>query len=525
MAVLDPSLAARLQPLAAFVLSRVAQHDPHATAIIDATTEQSLTYQQLTDKAHALAAELQRRGVKKNDVIAVMLPNDAMFPVLTLAANLAGITAALFNPLLTARELAPLLLNAKPRYIFTLPALCDTIEKACDGLDARPQAVLVRGQRGSSLSLDEMLSTRANFTPVQIDLHDTAFLCFSSGTTGKSKGVMLTHQNMATNILQILDADFAAAHQAGDVMDAILPFFHAYGLTVLLYLGLVLGNMLVLLPHFDLRKYLAMIQRYRVTLATVAPPVVLALSRDPLIQQYDISSIRLVMCGAAPLGASLQKECSTRLSVPVRQGFGMTEMAPVSHLCKVSDAEAGLGSVGTSVPYMEVRLVGPDGADVPQGEPGELWCRGPNVMKGYLNNPEATAECLSADGWLRTGDIAWVDKRGFYYIVDRVKELIKYKGYQVPPAELEAVLLQHPAVADAAVIGVPSLEAEELPRAYIVLKATTAAGQPPSEADIKAFVAQRVAPYKQLRGGVRFVDIIPKSGTGKILRRVLKANL
>jgi len=327
----------------------------------------------------------------------------------------------------------------------------------------------------------------------------------------------LTHYNIVSNILQYLAAEYEMANDENPTLMGVLPFFHIYGMTVMMLSSLVIGAKMVTLPRFDFVQFLETIQNYKINFLHVVPPMILALAKQPIVEKYDLSSLKVIISGAAPLGGELQKIAAQRLKCTVKQGYGMTEMSPVSHLNLSSEIK--MGSVGTLLPNMEARIVDSDSKIIttPYVQ-GELLLKGPNIMKEYLNNPEATASIFTEDGFLRTGDVAHFDEDGHYYIVDRVKELIKYKGFQVPPAEIEAVLNSHPKIADSAVIGVPDEVAGELPKAFIVLKAE----QNLSEQEIHAFVAERVSPYKKLRGGIEFVDQIPKSSSGKILRRVLK---
>jgi acyl-CoA synthetase (AMP-forming)/AMP-acid ligase II len=343
---------------------------------------------------------------------------------------------------------------------------------------------------------------------------DLAALPYSSGTTGLPKGVMLTHRNLVANVAQVEAVDDG---DEADVLIGILPFFHIYGMTVIANVALRRGQTVVTMPRFDLPQFLQLVQDHRVTKAYLVPPILVALAKHPLVDQYDLSSLRSIVSGAAPLGADLARAVVDRLGCEVKQGYGMTETSPVTHYVPSHRTWTKYGSIGPTVPGVEARLVSVEtGEDVAEGEPGELWVRGPNVMAGYLGNEKATSETIDGDGWLHTGDIAVVDVDGDYTVVDRVKELIKYKGYQVPPAELEALLIAHDAIADAAVIPIPDAEAGEIPRAYVVLKP----GHELSEDDVMAYVAERVAPYKKVRE-VRFTDEIPKSASGKILRRVL----
>ena len=297
---------------------------------------------------------------------------------------------------------------------------------------------------------------------------------------------------------------------------AVLPFFHIYGMQVLMNSGLSVGATIVTMPRFDLAQFLQLHQDHGVTRCFVAPPIVVALAKHPMVDEYDLSSVRQVFSGAAPLSAELAAEAGGRLGCEVVQGYGMTELSPVSHITPTGGFKPG--SVGVTAPNTETLIVDPlTGDPVEGGGDGEVWVRGPQVMTGYLNNPEATAATIDADGWLHTGDIGHLDEDGHLYVVDRLKELIKFKGFQVAPAELEGVLLSHPAVADAAVVGLPDEEAGEVPVGYVVLKPDRSA----SGEDILAFVAGEVASFKQLRQVV-FIDAVPKSASGKILRRVLK---
>jgi acyl-CoA synthetase (AMP-forming)/AMP-acid ligase II len=340
-----------------------------------------------------------------------------------------------------------------------------------------------------------------------------AVLPYSSGTTGMSKGVMLTHRNIIANLEQ-LRVGWRMTEE--DVICGVLPFFHIYGFTIILNSALMSGTTIVTMPRFDLRGLLQVVQDHRVTRGHFAPPLVLSLATAPEVDEYDLSSLRTAVSGAAPLDAELATRAEARTGCVIRQGYGMTEASPGTHFVYDEDFRTTPpGSVGKLLPGTEARLVDPaTGEDVAAGEAGELLVRGPQVMVGYLDNPVATADTVT-DGWLHTGDIARVDENGDYYVVDRLKELIKYKGFQVAPAELEALLLTHPDVLDAAVIATPDPTAGEAPKAFVVSR-----GERDADA-LLAWVAERVAPYKKLRA-LEFVPEIPKSPAGKILRRVLK---
>jgi acyl-CoA synthetase (AMP-forming)/AMP-acid ligase II len=329
---------------------------------------------------------------------------------------------------------------------------------------------------------------------------------------------MLTHRNLVANLEQCERMPGFDGFREHDVVMAVLPFFHIYGMVVVMMLGLAQGATVVSMPRFDLMEFLGLIQKHRVTILPIVPPIVLGLVKHPAVAQFDLSSVRLVFSGAAPLGEDIARALSRKLGCPVVQGYGMTEASPVTHLSPTRDAPVKPGSIGKVVPGTEVKMVDVGtGAEVGKRQEGELLIRGPQVMKGYLNRPQDTAASIDREGWYHTGDVGYVDDEDWFYIVDRTKELIKYKGLQVAPAELEALLLTHPAVLDAAVVRTADEEAGEVPKAYIVLKPDAT---PVGAEALMAWVAERVAPHKRIRH-VEFTDQIPKSASGKILRRVL----
>ncbi|MEU2348349.1 4-coumarate--CoA ligase family protein [Modestobacter sp. NPDC049651] len=497
-------------------------------ALVDGLTGDTITHGELAFHVGRLAAALHARGLRKGDVVAVFSPNTIWYPVVFHGIAAAGCVVSPVNALYTPDEIAFQLKDSGAKVLVTISAFLD---RAMAAVAQQPvdEVVVMDGAEGHA-SLRDLLTTDAPAVQVDIDpAEDLVTLPYSSGTTGLPKGVMLTHRNLVANVSQ--SRPLAAVTDGEERIIAVLPFFHIYGLTVLMNQGLQWGGTVVTLPRFDLEQFLRAIQDQRVTRAFVAPPIVLALAKHPLVDQFDLSSLRSITSGAAPLDADLAQAAQDRLraqggSVTVAQGYGMTELSPVSHTTPEAGHEpAGAGetpkgTVGYAIPNTECRLVDPaTGEDAAPGERGELWVRGPQVMKGYLNNPSATADTLDGEGWLHTGDVAIVDDEGRYTVVDRVKELIKYKGYQVAPAELEAVLLGHPEISDAAVIGVRDDESgEELPKAFVV----RAPGSALDEDAVKAFIAERVAPHKKVRL-VEFIDQVPKSAAGKILRKDLKA--
>jgi acyl-CoA synthetase (AMP-forming)/AMP-acid ligase II len=492
---------------------------PDKPALIDGASGRVMTYGELEDGIRSLAGGLAAAGFGRGDVLALMAPNSPEYAVVFHGAALAGGTVTTINPAYTQAEVHHQLTDSGARILVTIAPLTAVAARAGEGTAVTE--VYLLGEAGEADGVDGPLPVRplsvlagsplAAQVPVGPD--DVVALPYSSGTTGLAKGVMLTHKNLVANAAQTLGAIPSASDER---LMAVLPFFHIYGMQCMMNCGLRAGATVVTLPRFDLEQFLRAHQDYRITRSFVAPPIVLALARHPLVDSFDLSHLRLVNSGAAPLKAELAAECGKRLGCDVVQGYGMTELSPVSHLTPPGWFRPG--SVGITAPSTQTRIVDPvTGADRDTGAEGEVWVRGPQVMKGYLNNPQATAATVDPDGWLHTGDLGYMDADGHLYVVDRLKELIKYKGFQVPPAELEAVLLRHPDVADAAVIGRPDDEAGEIPVGYVVLRPGAAA----SPAEIMRFVAGEVASYKQLRR-LEVIDAIPKSAAGKILRRVLR---
>jgi acyl-CoA synthetase (AMP-forming)/AMP-acid ligase II len=340
-------------------------------------------------------------------------------------------------------------------------------------------------------------------------------LPYSSGTTGLPKGVMLTHYNLVAQLCELEGVTDAVLVSDTDTALAFLPFFHIYGIVAFINLSLHLGATVVTMPRFDLEQYLEMVQKYHVSILHLVPPIALALAKHPIVANYDLSKVRGAFSAAAPLSEIVANAMFDRVGFRVSQAYGMTEVSGASHLGPNVPDKIKPASAGRVMPNTECKVVEVvSGETLNPGEQGEILVRGPTVMKGYLNRPDATAETIDAEGWLRTGDIGYADADGDFYIVDRAKELIKYKGLQVAPAELEAVILGHPAVAEAAVIGIADEEAGEVPKAFVVRKGEVTAEE------VIAFVAGRVAPHKKIRA-VEFLDQLPKSLTGKLLRRVL----
>lgn len=484
---------------------------PDAPAVIDGSTGEILSSRSLVDRVKRLAGGLNARGLGEGKTIALMAPNIPEYCIIFHGVAWAGGTVTTINPSYTAAEVRHQLDDADADALVTTPMFLETAKAAI--AQGRNVEIIVIGGAEGHVSLEHCMgASQAAQTPVDVMRHVVA-LPYSSGTTGLPKGVMLTHRNLVVNVDQM---SAALRVEPGERTVVFLPFFHIYGMNALMNLYLSSGGVLVTMPRFDMEQFLALVAEHRTQKIWAAPPVVLALSQHPAVDDYDLSPVEMIFSAAAPLAEEVGIECGKRLGCVVTQGYGMTELSPASHV--MSGAAVRSGTVGLTVSNTACRIVDPEsGADLGVDQEGELWIKGPQVMLGYLNNQSATDTTIVEDGWLRTGDLACFDADGYLYIRDRLKELIKYKGFQVAPAELEAALLTHSDIVDAAVIGLPDPEAGELPVAFVVKAPNAEIG-----ADaIKSHIAANLANYKHLHQ-VTFLEAIPKSASGKILRRVLR---
>ncbi|MEB3369005.1 AMP-binding protein [Saccharopolyspora mangrovi] len=491
-------------------------------AIVDTASLQTYSFAQLADAVDRVAAGLAERGLGHGDVAALFSPNCADYPVVFHGIIRADAVASTVNCLYTEAELAHQLRDAGAKILFASTAGLERARAAVAHEGVRVEEIIVLGPvRAGAGSVPEtafadLLATRAAPPAITTAADDLAALPYSSGTTGLPKGVMLTHRNLVANLLQ---ADPLSRIQPGSRLLAVLPLSHIYAMTGIMNQGLRLRATTFTMPRFDLAAFLAAIAEHRIDHLYVVPPIALALATSPLVDEHDLTSLDLVMSAAAPLDARLARAVGDRLGATVVQGYGLTECSPCTHGIPPDRTDIDRGSIGILMPNVQARVVDPTtGEDAAPGQRGEMWCRGPNVMRGYLNNPEATAATVDSDGYLHTGDVVTVDDGGVFRVVDRLKELIKYNGYQIAPAELEAVLLAHEAIADVAVIGAPGPDGGEIPKAFI----TRETSHPDLTAEeVLAFAAAHLAPYKKIRE-VAFVDQIPKSPTGKILRKELR---
>jgi acyl-CoA synthetase (AMP-forming)/AMP-acid ligase II len=481
---------------------------PKKPAFIDAATGVARTFGEVVAASERVAAGFAERGLRPGDVVALYSPNTFDWPIAYYGVLLAGGVVTTVNPLSNAAELQRQLDDTGATMIVTTAELLDNVKSA--NASGRLREVVVFGSADGATPFGELLASRDDPPLVTIDSSSVCLLPMSSGTTGLPKAVMLTHDSIVANICQMIGAE---TWREDGVLLSALPLYHLAGLGAFVHIGFATGSTTVLMDRFDLSHALACIEQYRVTETLWVPPILLAMTKFPHVDDYDLASLKTVVCGAAPVGRELGELFTSRFGCDLREVYGLTEASPATHM--IPRDRIVLGSAGPLIPNTEARIVDiATGDDLGPGRQGELWIRGPQVMRGYLSRPDATAITISPDGWLRTGDVCYADDDGFFYFVDRVKELIKYKAYQVAPAELEDVLKGHPQILDAAVVGVPDDEAGELPKACVVRSGDISAEE------IIAYVAERVAPYKKVRL-VEFTDQIPKTASGKILRRSL----
>lgn len=480
-----------------------------AVAVIDGPSGRAVTAGALMAQIKALAGGLTARGVLPGGTVAILAPNIPEYPVVFHGVAWGGGTVTTINPTYTAPEIQHQLQDAGAVMLITISMFEEVARAAMVGTGCRDLVVLDGGGDGALGMADIMGPELPDQVPGDW-ANDVVVLPYSSGTTGRPKGVMLTHRNLVANVTQ---SAAVAGITPDDKAIAFLPFFHIYGMTVLMNLFLHQRALIITMPRFDLEMYLRLIQEHGATRLFIVPPVALVLAKHPMVADYDVSSVKQIFSGAAPMGPEIEAAVGTRFGADSVQGYGMTELSPISHM--TAGANIRHGSSGQAVPSTECRIVDPETLeDLPAGLEGELWIRGPQVMKGYLNNPEATAETMAEGGWLRTGDLAEIDEDGFMFIRDRLKELIKYKGFQVAPAEVEAALCACVGVTDAAVIGRNDAEAGEVPIAFVVAPGA-------DEAQLRAHCEGCLAHYKH-PVEYRFVDSVPKSASGKILRRELR---
>lgn len=492
----------------AYALSLLPSPLPSNPVLIDAATGAAISYPEFVSRVRTLAASLRSHaGLCKGDVAFVLSPTRLDVPLLYFALLSLGVVVSPANPLSTAAEISHQIGVSKPSVAFATAA-------AADKLPRDLPLILLDSPRFQSF-----FSAAAPAPVPELRQSEPAAILYSSGTTGRVKGVVLTHRNFVALIAGYVAAREAAEPLAEGPPVALfpIPLFHVFGFFMALR-TVALGETTVLMERFDFGAMLRAVERHRVTFIPVSPPLVVAMAKSDEVARYDLSSLRLLACGGAPLGRELAERFTARFpSIEIIQGYGLTESTGGTSATSGPDEARKYGSAGRIGANLEAKIVDPTTREaLPPGRQGELWLRGPTIMKGYIGNPQATASTLDSEGWLKTGDLCYFDEDGFLFVVDRLKELIKYKAYQVPPAELEHILQSHTEIADAAVIPFPDEVAGQIPMAFIVRQP----GSSLREEQVMDFVAKQVAPYKKIRR-VAFVSSIPKSAAGKILRREL----
>jgi long-chain acyl-CoA synthetase len=496
---------------------------PQKTALLDASSNRRFTYSEYGEVVEQLGRGFVAAGLKPGEIVAIFLPNSWEFAATYHAATLAGGIPTLLNPTYREREVRYQLENSDAAFLVTDGAVLGEINMS--GLPKLRRVFTTRQIAAGTESFSELLRpTQAVLpTPQEVPEESLAALPYSSGTTGLPKGVMLTHHNLVANIYQLV-APNGTPLKPRDVMLCFLPLYHIYGLNVALNPMLALGATLVLMPRFNVPQLLGLLVSEGVTTMPVVPPALNALNQAAEAGLFPKDhKVEWVKSGAAPLAPELARRFTELTHIPVNQGYGMTEASPVTHVGYIAPPSMNrAGSIGQPLVQTECRIIGANDCEVSGAEAGELVMRGPQFMKGYWKDPHATANVLR-DGWYWSGDIVNRDADDFYYVLDRRKEMIKYKGFPVAPAEVEAVLMEHPAVRDCGVVARPNAEAGEIPCAFVVLREGHASDDNMKES-LCGFVAERLTRYKQPRE-VHFVDAVPRTPSGKILRRELRKTL
>eukprot|EP00914_Ancora_sagittata_P033994 GHVO01068719.1.p1 GENE.GHVO01068719.1~~GHVO01068719.1.p1 ORF type:complete len:596 (+),score=43.90 GHVO01068719.1:76-1788(+) len=514
-----PDVQPPILPVSEFVFQN-SQNYPDRPAVINGETGKTYTYAGLKEAVSKVASGLSRNGFLRGDVMMMYLFNCPEFLIMFHAVlSLKGIVS-LANPLYKLEEMEPILKMSKAKYMFTELECMHDAMAACmmSGGQVKSMYLLEKDDSYNALpSFQDLLADNGDAFPpvVAFDpLSDVALIPFTSGTTGAPKAIQVSHHNLVSNVCQLDRADFFPERDRA-VQLGVLPFYHMFAVFVNLVLGVAWGQTTVTMRRFEAQKFLNIMQDYKVSLLFAVPPMVLLMAKYPRLSDYDFTSLKRVLVGAAPISGETIKALNDRLPhCDIGQVYGMSETPIIVSISPVGDQD---NSVGVIIPSTEAKII-KEGERCSVGEKGELWVKGPQVMLGYLDNPEANAESLVEGGWYRTGDIGYMDESGHLFIVDRLKEFLKYKGYQIAPAELEHLLVSHPGVLDAGVTYVADEEAGQLPKAYVKLKPD----YPVTGQDLVEFVARHVAPYKKLHGGVEIIDEIPKTASGKILRRVLR---
>lgn len=480
------------------------------------------TYQEVTYAANGFASALQNKGVKKGDRVAIMLPNCPQYVIAYYGALMAGAIVTQVNPMLVEREIEHILNDSGAETIVVFDAVYPRVKSIKGNTGLKTIVAVSLQPSGATIedyTFDGFLKEATGApTPVDVDAeHDVAVLQYTGGTTGRSKGAMLTHRNLYANVLQSREFFQEKINIGKDKYLTVIPLFHVFGMTACMNLSILTASEMIMLPRFDLEEVLNTIKNEQPTSFPGVPTMYVAITNHPKAEEYGINSIELCNSGSAPMPLELMREFEGKTGAKIMEGYGLSEAAPVTH-CNPIFAERKPGSVGIGFPNTDYKIVdlGSGTDEVPVGELGELVIKGPQVMKGYWNMPEETANTLR-DGWLYTGDISRVDEDGYLYIVDRKKDLIIASGYNIYPRDVEEVIYEHPSVQEAVVVGVPDPYRGETVKAYIVLKA----GKEASEEEMIEYCRKNLAAYKVPKI-IEFRSELPKTNVGKILRRALR---
>ncbi|XP_051114045.1 4-coumarate--CoA ligase 2-like [Andrographis paniculata] len=512
-------------PLHSYCFENIAKFSSRP-CLINGATDEVYSYAEVERTSRKVGAGLSKLGINQGDTIMILLHNSPEFVFAFLGASYIGALSTMANPYFTPAEVIKQAKASSARLIITQACY---VEKVRDyAFEEGVKVMCIDSPTPPDcIHFSELISAdEADIPAVKINPDDVVALPYSSGTTGLPKGVMLTHKGLVTSVAQQVDGENPNLYiHSEDVMLCVLPLFHIYSLNSVLLCGLRVGAAILIMQKFDIVPFLELIPKYKVSIGPFVPPIVLAIAKSPLVDKYDLSSVRTVMSGAAPLGKEL--EDAVRIKFPnakLGQGYGMTEAGPVLAMCLAFAKEPfqiKSGACGTVVRNAEMKIVDTEtGASLGRNQPGEICIRGDQIMKGYLNDQESTKRTIDKQGWLHTGDIGFIDDDDELFIVDRLKEIIKYKGFQVAPAEIEAILLNHPCISDAAVVPMIDEQAGEVPVAFVV----KSNGSTITEDEIKQFVSKQVIFYKRINR-VFFIEAIPKSPSGKILRKDLRAKL
>ncbi|KAM9978398.1 hypothetical protein ACTFIY_012163 [Dictyostelium cf. discoideum] len=530
-----PNIIIPEKPIPQLILKHI-RAKPDQVLLVDGLTFKEYSSHFVADTIEKVAHGLNKLNIKKGDVVGLILPNLPEYVPIFYGTLLMGGITSVVNPDYTIEELSQTLATVSPRYLAVTLVVYEKIKKDLKIFFPSVEKVIlfdIAGQTtkeidqltlgnkdGDIMSFNQLINNNGKDYPIVTiePKKDIAVIPFSSGTTGLFKGICLSHYNLVSNTLQTQTIE-TSTYKKNDTVMGILPFFHSFGLMSYLMLMVKQGYRLVILPKFEPFRFFELIQKYKVAISFIVPPIAIMFAKSPIVDKFDLSSLRTLSCGAAPLGPEIEDLIKERFKgrLLIKQSYGATELSPSCF--ETPNGLVKSGSSGILIPNLLAKIVSPEtGENLGIGEKGEICIKGPNVMLGYYNNENATNEVIDKDGFLKTGDIGYVDEDGYYFIVDRSKELLKCKGFQVPPAELEALLLSHPKVADACVVGLSKGDMGEVPRGFVVIKQNESL----SEKELLDWAHTKIENYKHFRGGIFFIPAIPKSATGKLLRKNLK---